>query len=52
MQPSQDEMDRRVGRIVRLAGEAGLPQPLPRERQAEHDRSLATYDRALGEGRN
>jgi|HubBroStandDraft_6_1064221.scaffolds.fasta_scaffold304246_2 hypothetical protein len=50
----QNEQDRRVGRIVRLAGEAGieLPRPLSPERQAEHDRSLAAYDRALGEGRN
>jgi hypothetical protein len=50
----QSEMDRRTGRIIRLAGEAGieLPTPLPRERQAEHDLSLASYDRALGESRN
>jgi|HubBroStandDraft_6_1064221.scaffolds.fasta_scaffold424054_2 hypothetical protein len=43
----QNEMDRRVGRIVRLAGEAGieLPAPLPRERAAAHDASLASYDR-------
>lgn len=51
MDVDQDEMDRRVGRIIRLAGE--LPKPLPRDRQADHDRSLASsYDRALGEGRN
>jgi hypothetical protein len=51
----QHESDRRVGRIVRLADEAGielLPKPLPRDRQLAHDRSLAAYDRALGEGRN
>jgi hypothetical protein len=46
----QNEMDRRTGRIMRLAGE--LPTPLPRDRQFAHDRSLADYDRALGEGRN
>ena len=52
--PDQNEMDRRTGRIVRMAGEAGieLPTPLPRDAQIEHDRSLAAYDRALGEGRN
>lgn len=45
MDATQDEMDRRVGRIVRLAGEAELPKPLPRDRQAAHDRSLAmTYE--------
>lgn len=43
--PTQDEMDRRVGRIVRLAGEAGLPTPLPRARQVEHDKALASYER-------
>ncbi len=32
--------------------EDDLPLPLPRDRQIEHDRSLAAYDRALGEGRN
>lgn len=50
----QDEMDRRTGRIIRMAGEAGieLPTPLPRDARIEHDASLATYDRALGEGRN
>jgi hypothetical protein len=51
----QNEMDRRTGRIMRLAGEAGialLPTPLPRDRQLAHDRSLAAYDRVLGEGRN
>lgn len=43
----QNEMDRRTGRIIRLAGEAGieLPTPLPHERAAEHDLSLASYDR-------
>lgn len=29
--------------------DAALPRPLPRDRQV---RSLAAYDRALGEGRN
>jgi len=45
MDATQDEMDRRTGRIVRLAGEAGLPLPLPRERAAAHDASLASYER-------
>jgi hypothetical protein len=40
----QNEIDRRVGRIVRLVGEADieLPRPLSPARQAAHDLSLAT----------